>query len=322
VARAYIGVDVSKLTLDVTFIIENQKNSSYKVFKNNTQGFEDFCGYLDTLKVEAHICLESTGIYGKDFTDFVYKKGLKVSVVNPCLIKSFAQSEGKRAKTDKVDSAVIARFCRSHNPKLWHPQTEFRQQLQALNRCLEALINDKTKLLNRIEGSKNKAVIKVWEQSIQNIEEQMVDVQNQIKELIDKNPDLKGDIDLLTSITGVGTKTAITVLSELPDVKDFKNAKEVAAFAGLIPQTRQSGTSVKGRGSLCKMGNRNLRKAMYMPTLSAKRFNPVLSKFCDNLAQKGKNSMVVVVAGMRKLLHIIFGVLKSKQPFNKHKYIF
>jgi len=120
---------------------------------------------------------------------------------------------------------------------------------------------------------------------------------------------------LLETIPGVSQKTAVAILAELPDVKTFKSAREAAAFAGLTPTVRQSGTSVRGKGSLSKSGNSQLRKALYMPALVAKRYNPVVKEFCEHLADKGKAKMVVVAAGMRKLLHIIFGVLKNEKPF-------
>jgi transposase len=120
---------------------------------------------------------------------------------------------------------------------------------------------------------------------------------------------------LLESINGIGFKTAVALLSELPNVKIFKNAKDAAAFAGLTPSLRQSGSSLQSNGSLSKAGNVRLRKALFMPTLVAIRCNPVIKEFYDRLVKKGKKKMVALIAAMRKLLHIIFGVLKHEEPF-------
>lgn len=120
---------------------------------------------------------------------------------------------------------------------------------------------------------------------------------------------------MLESIPGIGNKTAVAILAELPDIKNFKNAKEIAAFAGLTPKKRESGTSVRGKASLCKIGSAVLRKALFIPSLVAKRYNPILKAFSERLDQKGKNGMVIVAAVMRKLLHIIYGVLKNKKIF-------
>ena len=122
-------------------------------------------------------------------------------------------------------------------------------------------------------------------------------------------------VELLQSISGVGRKTALAILSELSDIRNFKNAKEVTAFAGFTPKRRDSGSSVRGKGSLCKAGSPALRKALFFPAMVAKKHNIILKKFSDALLQKYKKAMLIVSAVMRKLLHIIYGVLKSQKTF-------
>lgn len=121
---------------------------------------------------------------------------------------------------------------------------------------------------------------------------------------------------LLDSIPGVGEKTIGVILAFL-NVEDFDSAKQVAAFVGLNPKPRQSVSSVRGVGRISKTGNANLRKAFYMPALTALRFNPIIKDFAKRLLGTGKSKMVVVIASMRKLLHIIYGVLKNQIPFNE-----
>jgi transposase len=133
--------------------------------------------------------------------------------------------------------------------------------------------------------------------------------------LIKSSETLRLQVSLLKTIPGIKEKTAIAILSELPNVKNFKNAKEAAAFVGLTPAIRRSGTSVNSKGSLSKIGNAQLRKALYMPAIVAKNHNHLLKEFCARLSKKGKHSMTIVAAAMRKLLHIIFGVLKMQTPF-------
>ena len=311
----YVGIDVSKKTLDVAIIKDPCKKPFYKVVENTATGFQVLLSYLQSLAVDLHICLESTGIYGQPVACFMHQAGIKVSIVNPNLIKSFASSEGMRAKTDKVDAAVIARFCRVREPQAWNPPSESHQKLQALNRCLDILIEDKTRLLGRIEGTIRPEAAQVWKDLLLEIEEKIKSINQKIKDLFNNDEALRNNLDLLESIPGIGERTATTYLAELPDIGQFKNAKEIVAFIGLAPKIKQSGSSVRGRGRICKMGNRNLRKALYMPALSAKRHNPTIKAFCDNLSQKGKNKKVIVVAAMRKLLHIIFGVLKNGKEF-------
>jgi transposase len=150
---------------------------------------------------------------------------------------------------------------------------------------------------------------------VESYDEKIKDVEKQIKTLIDSNDDLGKKEKLLKSIDGIGFKSAVAILSEMPDVSSFDNAKQVAAFAGLTPSIRQSGSSLHSNGSLSKAGNVRLRKALFMPALVAIRYNPVIKAFYERLLKKGKKKMVAVAAAMRKLLHIIFGVLNHQKPF-------
>lgn len=156
-----------------------------------------------------------------------------------------------------------------------------------------------------------------WKKSLNDINCRIEEIEQHLKNLLMGDNEIKEQVELLESIPGIGNKTAIAILAELPDVKNFKNAKEVAAFAGLTPRKRESGTSVRGKASLCKIGSAALRKSLFMPSLVAKRYNPTLKAFSEKLNQKGKNGMVIVAAVMRKLLHIIYGVLKNKKTFEK-----
>ena len=134
--------------------------------------------------------------------------------------------------------------------------------------------------------------------------------------LLKGDSNLALDCDNLQSIPGIGKTTAIAIISETPDINYLHNARQLAAFAGLTPRHRTSGTSLKGRSRLSKMGSATLRKALYFPAIVAKKHNPILSEFAQKLANKGKQTMVIIGAIMRKLLHIIYGVLKHKTPFN------
>ena len=311
-----VGIDISKLKFDVILLLEDGKEK-HKVFSNNQEGFKKLETWLTSFGVkEAPVCLEATGSYGEKVSLFLHQHGYKVSVVNPTRIKAYARSEGARVKTDKVDSGVIARFCKAQSPSLWTPPSDAEQKLKDLYRCLQNLIEDKTKLSNRMGNlDENKSSYKIWEEMKSSVDKRIKDVEEQIKTLLKDHEEFGKKAALLETIPGVSQETAVAILSELPDVKTFESAREAAAFAGLTPSIRQSGTSVNGRGSLSKAGNAELRKALFMPTLVAKRYNPAIEKFCEQLTKKGKAKMVVVTAGMRKLLHIIFGVLKNNKPF-------
>ena len=145
---------------------------------------------------------------------------------------------------------------------------------------------------------------------------QIEKTRRQIKEHIDQNPDLKSQSQLLESIPGIGATTAALLLAELGDISHFSNARQVAAFAGLVPRIRESGTSVRGRSRLSKMGSSRLRKSLYFPAITALRFNPLIKAFGLRLSVQGKSKMLIIGAAMRKLLHLAYGVLKSQRPFD------
>ncbi len=149
-----------------------------------------------------------------------------------------------------------------------------------------------------------------------NIEQSIETIKNSIRELLRQHKELLEDFQLLLTIPGIGEETAIAILAEIPDIKAFINARQLAAYAGTIPQNITSGSSVYAKPRLSKAGSQTLRKAIYFPAIVAKNHNPIIMTFCERLKEKGKHNMAVVGAAMRKLLHMVFGVLSSKKAFD------
>jgi transposase len=311
-----LGIDVSKLTFDVALLFEHKLKT--KKFDNKNKGFEELVNWLKAknLTKPLHICMEATGYYSEDLATYLFNAGYVVSVVNPAQIKGFGQSELIRNKTDQADAQMIARFCHSMNPQPWQPKPEHVRTLQGLVRRVEALQNMYQQESNRLETTSCEYLQVSLKEMMKRIAEEIKAIKKKIKEEIDKNPDLRTKHDLLESIPGVGEATIAQILAFMGNVEDFKNAKQLAAFVGLNPKQYQSGTSINRRSRISKMGNTNLRKSLYMPAISAKRFNPIVKAFCENLKSAGKPTMLIICAAMRKLVHIIFGVLKSGQPFS------
>lgn len=314
-SKLFLGVDISKTSFDVALLFTNNKVKNKK-FSNNAKGFSELVEWLKKHKAHnLHICMEATGIYCDALATFLFENNYPVSIVNPAQIKGFAQSELARNKTDQADSQVIARFCRAINPKLWQPKPLYIRDLQALVRRLESLQDMLRQEENRKDISST-IVQSSIESIIKQLKEQIIIVKCKIRDHINNHPDLRDKSQLLETIPGVGEATIAQVLAFIGNIEDFKNAKQVAAFVGLNPKQRQSGTSVYGRTRLSKIGNSNLRKAFYMPAVSAKRYNPVIKSFCEKLKSSGKPVMLIIGAAMRKLIHVIFGVLKSGKPFD------
>ena len=264
-----------------------------------------------------HACLESTGTYGEAAALALHQSGHRVSIVNPALVRAFGQSELSRTKTDKADAQLMARFCRMHQPPAWTPPLPEVRELQALVRRLEALEAMQQMEQNRLETGVASATVQTQlQEHIGYLQVQIEQTRTLIRAHIDQNPTLKQQRDLLTSIPGIAQTTAALLLAELGPVQRFQSARQVAAFAGLVPRLKQSGTSVRGRSSLSKTGSSRLRKSLYFPSLVALRFNPLVQALGERLRAQGKSKMLIVGAAMRKLLHLCFGVLKSGQPFN------
>lgn len=309
-----VGIDVSKLTLDL-FILVKEKPRHHK-FSNSQSGFNDLMLWLRRLKVETiHACMEATGSYWQDLATFLHNSGVTVSVVNPACIKRFAQSELKRTKTDKVDAGVIYRFAVAMSPSAWSPPPPEVQKLQALSRRLSVLNKMRRQELNRLEAERDSGVERFIELVVATIDREIEKIQKRIKAVTAAHSDLCRKQRLLLTIPGVGDETVHLILSEVPNLDLFESPKQLVAFAGLAPRELTSGTSVHGRGALSKTGCSRIRGGLYMASISAMKWNPVVKAFSERLSARGKPPMKVVVAAMRKLLHIIWGVLKSGKPF-------
>jgi transposase len=311
-SKTVLGIDVSKKKLDVLLMVGG-KELKHK-FDNSQKGFQMLQGWLASLHIEqVHACLEATGTYGEAVAEFLYEKRHRVSVVNPFKIKSYANTDLKRNKTDHADAHTIADFCMVKDPKDWHPLPAEIKHLQALTRRIESLQQMLISEQNRLEIASAKVRPSI-ERMIRTIEEEIEEVKRLINEHIDNHPDLKQQRELLESIPGIGRKTAQVLLGEL-EFRKYTSARAVAAQAGLTPRKDQSGTTLN-RTKLSKVGNGRIRKALYLPAIVATKHNKIVREFASRLSKNGKTPMQVVCAAMRKLLHIAFGVIKNNRPFD------
>ncbi len=318
---AIVGIDVAKDTFDV-LLLRSAHEPEAAAFENTRQGFMQCHRFLKKRQAHpAHACLEATGVYYEELAHFLHDKGYVVSVVNPLQIKAYAQSQLRRNKTDPLDAALLADFCRRQTPPPWTPPDPAWYELRALVRHLDDLESDRQRQRNRHDALKHAAqpsrtVLNNLQAQIDFLSQQIETVKQQIQDHIDQHPDLKQQRDLLDSIKGIGPLTASKLLAEYRDMRAFDNVRQVVAFAGLNPKHHTSGTSVRGKTPISKIGQAAIRAALYMPAVNAKRFNPLLRPFVERLRQRGVSERAIVVAVMRKLLHLAFGVLKSGQPFD------
>ena len=310
-----LGIDISKAKFDVALLKGEHKIKS-KVFANTPLGFAELQEWLNSQAVSnLHACMEATSIYGNALARFLVAAGHKVSIVNPSRPKAFGRSELSRTKTDRADAKVIARFCAALHPAAWTPPAVEVEQLQALVHRLDCLTAMQQQEQNRLE-TVDSILVDAISTHIDFLKAQIAETKQLIRKHFDQHPHLKAQRDLLTSIPGIAETTATAILVEIRDVSTFDSAAQLAAFAGLTPQEFSSGSSVRGKPRLSKIGNSRLRKALFMPAIVARRYNPLILAFCDRLLAKGKSKMAVVGAAMHKLLRQVFGVLKSQKPFD------
>jgi transposase len=312
---AILGLDISKETIDACLLSDGAELAQ-KV-SNNAKGFAQLKKWLENRRVkDVHVCMEATGSYFEAVAEYFADRAFTVSVVNPAQIKAYSQSLLLRAKTDAVDAMAIAKFCAAQQPQAWIPPTPKERELRGLVRLCANLKDTRASYdVQRQRPNIVETVERSIEEVLAGLDDQIEKVEEEIAKLIDDDPDLRNRRNLLTSIDGIGDTTAATILAEAPRLEEFRDAKAVAAFAGLSSQTRSSGTSVRGSGKICKTGNARLRKALWWPAIAAMRYNKRLSVFAERLSAAGKPKKKIIVATMRRLLVLAYGVLKSRKPY-------
>jgi transposase len=318
-AESILGIDIAKAKVDTLFQrVQGREKPKYAKYDNTVAGHRRLLDWLASHEVgRLHVCLEATGTYGDALALCLYEAGYTVSIVNPLRIKRYGESELLRIKSDKSDAALIARFCLTQHPDPWTPPALERRHLQDLVRARQALQHlHQQQLTRQHSGPHPEAVAQATTTVLSCLDGQIAALSTQIEQHLLAYESLKGDYELLRSICGIGKSTAALLLAELGDVRRFANVRDLVAFVGLCPHPTRSGTSVRGPSRLTKRGHAPVRKALYFPAMSAARFNPAIKALYQRLLARGKPKMVALAAAMRKLLHQVYGVLCSGQPFD------
>ncbi len=311
-----LGIDLAKDKLDVA--LRHHEQVTHTVFPNTAAGHAQLLDWLKAQRqAQVHACLEATGTFGDDLAVKLHEAGHVVSILNPAVLKAFRQSTLTRTKNDRTDASLLARYAVLHRPRPWTPPAPEVRELQALARRLESLHQMRLQEDNRFTSRGRSTTVAESVQTIlAALQAEIERVEQLVQNHIAHQPQLKAQHDLLCTIPGIGAKTATTLLAECGDLRTYSDARALAAYAGLTPKQHQSGSSVHGKPRLCKIGSDRLRKAMYFPAIVARRYNPIIQAFCDNLLERGKHKMTVIGAAMRKLLHLAYGVVKSGKAFD------
>lgn len=319
----YLGIDVAKDKLDCCLLRDAADTKrKTKVVANSPSGLATLISFVEKEGIvpdELHVIMEGTGVYHQLAAETLCDAGMTVSIVNPAQAKDFGRGMAVRTKNDTKDSFVLARYGALLKPAPWTPPSAAARQLRAYIAREDAIKKDIQREQNRREmsviGRAPQDILVSIEETIAFLDAQLKAIRKKIDSHIDNHPDLKDDMKLLTSIPGVGPEVGHHMLSVM-HTHQFQSAEQLAAYLGLVPVERQSGTSLHARPKLSKAGPRTMRAILYMPAIVAQTWNPHIRALKERLAAKGKAPMSIVGAAMRKLVHLCFGVVKTRTKYS------
>ena len=319
-ARVFCGIDVSAETLAVA-VIERDRPMEQRAFSNTASGHKALIAWLGKSKALVRVSLEATGIYSMDLALALdAATGIEVAVLNPKRVHDFAKSMMRRSKTDRADAEVLAEFSMRMEFKAWQRPSQSALQLRAISRHIEALGLDRTRTANRLHAAAGslatpRCVVEDMKRGLAGLERRIVKLRCAARKLIDSEEQMAGQFRLLLGMPGIGEISALQILGELvllaPDLK----ARQWVARSGLDPVHQDSGSSVHKPARISRAGSRHLRRALYMPALSAVRCDPHLKAFYESLLRRHKTKLQALIAVARKLLHAIYGIFKTGRPY-------
>lgn len=318
--RTSVGLDISKKTIDAAYMPAERQITS-AVFTNDADGIQSLKQWLDAFgQSDLHICMEATGNYYEAAADAL-SNDYAVYVVNPLKIKCYAKKRFSRTKTDKQDAKIIAEYCFTAldaELEQRHTPSADQYRLKRFMALHGQLKQQMTAQKNRLKAAKDKFVQSIHKEQIAQLQRHIDAVEQEINDAAGGDSGTKATIDKLQSIPGIGGITSAKLAYYLTALK-FKGAKQFAAFAGLVPQKKESGTSVKGKEQMTNYGNRQLRGALFMPAMVAYR-NGYFPELIKRLTKKKKPKKVIIGAIMRKMATIAYYVHTTGNPYEPHRY--
>ena len=314
-SRNYIGIDISKLTFDVAILNEKEKYNHHK-FSNDEDGFEKLIQFLNR---ESDVCvMEASGPYYLKLATYLSDNKISVSVVNPLVIRRFSQMRMSRTKTDKKDAKIIADYGRVETPDLWKPEEDYILELRQMQAYTEQLNKSRTGFLRQQEAFKQNPINAVaMNESLQNmidtLERELAIIEFKMIELVSQHHQKL--FEQLTSIPGIGRKTAMQLIVISGGFTKFENAKQLCSYIGLSPRIFESGTSVKGKSRICKMGMSRIRAMLYVCSWTAKKNNKACKELYDRLVERGKPKKLALIAVVNKLLKQAFTIATKNEYY-------
>lgn len=313
---SYIGIDIAKSSFTLAMPRPNGGFEDYTL-PNDATGFAQL---MVLMPAHSHCVLEASGPYYLPLALFLHQHQRALSVVNPLVVRRFSQMRLRRAKTDKADARLLSEFGANQQPPLWQAPTTLLSQLTQLQTLLDHYIKQRTALRNQQEafthsGVPNPILEDSLQKSLSHLGEQIQALEQQLDQLAKTTyTDLYAH---LQSIPGIGRKTALCLLVITRGFSRFESAKQLVSFVGLAPRVFESGSSVKGKGHICKLGNTRVRQLLYMASMQAKKANPACRALYDRLVGAGKPKLVALMAVAHKLVRQCFGVARSGIKFDQ-----
>ena len=303
----YIGIDISKDYFDVAIGHDDLKYSSYQ-FSNDRKGFSKL---LKLLPPTSQCVMEASGPYYLRLASYLHERSIKVSVVNPLVIRRFCQMRLMRAKTDKKDAIMIAEYGRLNKPAVWVEEEGYALELKQLQAYLDQLNKQRTSLIRQQQAFdqctvQNQKVRRGIKNQINRLERQIVIIEAEMVKIIKQHH--AEMFEQIQSIPGLGKKTSLMLIVLTGGFTKFENAKQLSSYFGLSPRIFESGKSIKGRARICKMGMSKIRAMLYMCACTAKRANKACKQLYDRLLAKGKSGKLALIAVANKLLKQAFAI--------------
>lgn len=310
-----LGIDISKSKFDVCI------SSSTSTYRHEVYSYDQssMCRFVSQLDSRCHCVMEATGVYHLPLAFYLHERGIRVSVVNPLSVKNFSRATMSRTKTDKSDARLLVEYARRMDCPAWTPPAKHYIRIQQLYRYMEQLQRELTNIHNQMEAVsfspvRDTVLLSMMRRLCRSVQRQMDRVEERIETLLAEADAMA--VERLVSIPGIGRKTAIALLTATKGLDGFSSYRKLSSYLGLAPRTFQSGTSVKGKAHICKMGMGWIRKLLYLCAVSASRCNPICRPLYLRLRQKGKPPKLALIAVANKLLKIVCALNNNKMIFN------
>ena len=311
--REIYGIDISKSVFDCY-----HPNAGHKQYVNDEKGFKDF---IKQLPKQALVVMEATGYYHYRLAQYLDRKGFQVSVVNPLSVKRFSQMRLSKVKTDKSDAKVICEYAMLNEIPLYNALSEVQAECFQLFRLLDSYQKQRTTTKNKIKGEESlgkpsKTVYNSLKRNLRHLDREVDMLEDKLLELVKQ--DQQQQLTLLKSIPGMGVKTALFLIVVTDNFSKFDNARQLCSYVGITPTIRRSGSSVRGKSRISKMGNRKLRNLMFLCAFSACKHNKGCRELYERIVAKGKSKKLALIAVANKLLKQAFAIAKSGLPYDEN----